>query len=130
MSNVFNDFEFDWKGETYQLPGNRVLGAIAAIEEVLTLVELRRYIDRKTLPFAKLSQAYAALLNHMGVAVTPEEVYRGMFGDNPSASGAGAEACATAIIVLGNLMVPPEKVAARLGNQSRPQKGARAAKKK
>jgi hypothetical protein len=100
----FEDIRLQWAGKDYTIRANRVLGAIARIEDVLTLSELQRFSMRGTAPMAKLSMAYGAVLRYAGATVTDEEVYAGMFGE----TGTGADAVVESISALVAMMVPPQ----------------------
>lgn len=79
-AKTFEDVRIGWNSNTYVVPADRVMGAIAAIEEVVTLKELAEYAQRQTMPMAKLSMAYGSLLRYAGANVRDEEVYRAMYG--------------------------------------------------
>lgn len=99
----FDDVSFDWSGQKYHIPAHRVLGAIARVEDIITLQELQKYGAKGTAPLAKLSMAYGALLRYANAKVTDVEIYEAMFGkDNSSAT-----AIIESIINLIVLMVPP-----------------------
>lgn len=76
---AFDDIALDWDGKTYTIPANKVMGAIARIEDVMTLGELLAYVERETAPFGKISAAYAAVLRYAGCRVTDDDVYAGIF---------------------------------------------------
>jgi len=100
----FEDIHLQWADSEYVIRANKVLGAIARIEDVLTLNELQRFSARGTAPMAKLSMAYGAVLRYAGAKVTDEEVYAGMFGS----TGTGADAVVESISALVAMMVPPQ----------------------
>jgi len=106
----FEDIRLQWAGSDYVIRANRVLGAIARIEDVVTLNELQRFGARGTAPMAKIAMAYGAVLRYAGAKVTDEEVYAGMFG----ATGTSADAVVESISALVAMMVPPQsKTAAK-----------------
>jgi hypothetical protein len=77
------------------------MGAIARIEDVITLAELQNYSIRGAAPIGKLSMAYAAVLRYAGARVTDEEVYEKSFvGDREQ------EAMIMAIMNLMKMMLP------------------------
>jgi hypothetical protein len=78
---LFDDIKLEWAGKAYTVPANRVLGAIARIEEVVTIKDLAHCAATQSLPVAKLSMAYGSLLRYAGAEVTDEEIYAGMFGN-------------------------------------------------
>jgi hypothetical protein len=81
---MFRDITLEWSGEKVTIPASRVMGAIAVVEQHLTLPEMammhQRYASEGIPPaYTKLSPAYAALLTYAGLPTTPEQVYRGIF---------------------------------------------------
>lgn len=102
----FIDFPLAWHGKDLTIPANRVMGAIARVEDFVTLGELQESARRRAVPLGKISQAYAALLNYAGAReVTAEEVYVGMFGDS---AGANVQHIQEACLGLMSLMLPPD----------------------
>lgn len=100
----FEDLSFDWAGKSYKLPANKVLGAIARVEDIITLNELQRYGSRGAAPMAKLSMAYGALLRYAGAQVSDTEMYEAMFGDGKTVE---SSTIVEAIITLISVMIPP-----------------------
>jgi hypothetical protein len=76
---VFEQIELQWKGKTYVIPPKRVLEAIAAMEDHITLAQLSAFGEQPQL--AKLSQAFAAALRVAKAKVDPDEVYEALFSD-------------------------------------------------
>lgn len=76
MAGVFNDIELVWGGKTYTIKSHRVMGAIAQMEEHITMTEMAAYSRRGTAPLARMCQAYAAMLKYAGARVTADEVYQ------------------------------------------------------
>lgn len=72
---MFDDTTLVWQGQTYKIPANRMLKAVAAVETHLTLTDAIGYMADNSIPFAKISQAYAAALRQAGHGITAEEVY-------------------------------------------------------
>lgn len=105
MSN-FDDVVIEWKGTKYTIKKNRVLGAIARIEDVVTMSELQRFWDRGTAPMAKIAMAYGTVLRYVGVQVTDDEVYAGMFSTEEGES-TSAEDVVSSVSALIEMMVPP-----------------------
>jgi hypothetical protein len=99
---MFTPINLEWAGKGYVVPANRVLMAIAEVEEVLTLDELQRFSARGTAPVAKLSMAFGRLLRFAGAKVDDDDVYSGMFVDD---QGQMAAAATSAMLAL---MLPPE----------------------
>lgn len=102
---VFEDIHIQWKGREYTVPANRVMKAIAIIEEHVTLKELYEDASRGTLKLSRLSSAYAGILRFAGADVDDEVVYRGMM-----ANGESTEVVFQACSGLMQMMVPPEAV--------------------
>src|SRR5262245_53091087 len=76
---VFEAIELEWKGKTYTIPPKRVLEAIAAMEDHITLAQLSSFGEQPQL--AKLSRAFAAALRVARANVDPDEVYEALFSD-------------------------------------------------
>lgn len=106
MTNSFDDARFTWKGQTFVIPANAILGAIARVEDVFTFHELLAYSGRQTAPIGKLAEAFGAVLRYAGANVTNDEVYEGMFGSLAEGQGGAAQ---TAIRTLALMMVPKSK---------------------
>jgi len=81
MPGVFDDITLGWHDKTYIIPADRVLGAVARIEQHITLHEILAYSERGTAPMAVLAQAYASVLRYAGAQIADSEVYEGMFAD-------------------------------------------------
>jgi hypothetical protein len=118
MASAFSPVELNWDGKTYTIPANRVLMAIAQIEEILTMDELAKFNRRGTAPVAKLAMAYGAVLRYSGCSVSDDEVYAGMFGD------AGTSA-AKATQGLMHLMLPPAAMVLKGGATGKSQAAGR-----
>jgi len=71
----FEDFEMEWRGDTFTLPAQNALQTIAQIEGVLTLPELAESAKRNALPMARMSMAYGILLRSCGCTDSDERVY-------------------------------------------------------
>lgn len=103
MSSHFEDVTIQWAGADYVIPAHRMMGAIARIEDHVTMPELQRFSERETLPMTRLSSAFASVLRYAGaVKVTDEDVYAAMF----STDGDAQTTMAAAITVLLSMMVP------------------------
>ena len=63
---AFDDVTLNWGGRDYTIPANRMMGAIARIEDVVTLVELNAYFGRDAVPLGKISMAFGAVLRYAG----------------------------------------------------------------
>jgi hypothetical protein len=98
---IFDDIRLGWKGVPFLIPANRIMGALARVEDIVTLDELQRFAVRKTAPMAKLSMAYGSLLRYAGCFVSDEAVYSEMVRSDDGA------AVMTAINGLMSMMLPP-----------------------
>lgn len=105
----FQDFQLSWRGRSYTIPANKMMQVIARIEDHITLGELAKFQqDKGTLPFAKLSNAFAEVINFAGGQVDAQDVYSGL-------CGGGAEdeqkIVGTAVSALLLMMTPPDVIA-------------------
>jgi len=98
---AFDDVTFQWAGVSYTIPANKMMGAIARIEDHVTMPELQRFGERGAVPLSRLAGAFASVLRYAGANVVHEDVYAAMF--------AGAEKqmeVAEAVSLLMAMMVP------------------------
>lgn len=98
---VFDDIRLRWKGQDYVVRANRVMGALARIEDVITFGALYSHMQRGDVPLVKLSQAYGAVLRYAGARIEDEEIYAGMFDE------ASRDAVMAALQALMEMMLPP-----------------------
>jgi hypothetical protein len=98
---VFQDIELVWEGNVYTIRSHRVMGAIARIEDVITMHELKAFSDRATYPLGKLCKAYAAVLQYAGARVSDEAIYELAF-----TGVAAQEAVIQGVMNLMKMMVP------------------------
>lgn len=108
---MFEPVEIEWKGETYTVPADQVMGLIATVEDVISLPELLIKSKEQRVPMAKLSKAYAAALRYAGAKTTDEDVYQSLFAANNS-----PEKLTAMITGLMSMMIPPDAV--RRANES------------
>lgn len=80
MSSIFDPIEMRWMGQEVVIPANRVLKAIAAVEDVLPLDRIVKMAETGHVHIAKVSMAYGAVLRYAGVRVTDEEVFSRFIG--------------------------------------------------
>jgi hypothetical protein len=113
--SAFADQKLTWAGKEYVIPARKLLGAIARVEEVITLRELIGFLGAGQFPLAKISQAYGAVLRYAGADLADEEIYEGMFAD-----GSAQVATALAMQGLMEMMIPPSVRARANGNASAP----------
>lgn len=124
---AFTDVSLNWRGKDYEIRASRMMGAIARIEDVVTLPELQRCAARKTAPLGKVAQAFAAVLRYAGAEVTDEDVYLGMFG---ARGGVAVDVAMTSLMTLMAMMVPPASLQAKGAPQPGNVKPAAGAKSK
>jgi hypothetical protein len=103
---IFQDVVLGWDGANYTIPAERVLGAIAEIEQVITLSEIAAYNERGTAPMAKLAQAFGAALRYAGAKVANDEVYAGLLRGGDSQGVA-----VKSVTALLQMMLPPASFA-------------------
>jgi hypothetical protein len=105
----FEDIRLGWDGKSYLIPARKVLGAVARVEEVVTLQELLQYAQRGTAPMGRIAKAFGLVLRYAGADVEDEAVYLGMFGDGAAAADGGVQQqVLTAVTLLMQMMIPPE----------------------
>jgi hypothetical protein len=100
---AFEDIKISWADRDYIIKANRVMGAIARIEDIMTLNELQRFLARGAAPLGKVSMAYGTVLRYAGADVTDEQVYAGMFG----AGDTSADSIIASVQALVAMMIPP-----------------------
>lgn len=105
MSKFFEPIELEWNGEQYTIPSNRVLGAIAIIENHVTFTELADAAVKNRMPMVRLSQAWGAVLRYAGAKIEDDEVYSLMF------SGDIKNQIVTSVNALMVMMLPPSAIA-------------------
>lgn len=87
MSRIFEDVKIKWDGQEYSIKSEKVLQAIAIIEEHITFSEIGEASQKKGgVSLVKIAQAYGSVLRFAGADVTDEAVYEGLFG-NKNMSG-------------------------------------------
>jgi hypothetical protein len=101
--SIFDEVILTWQGVDYKIDPDRIMGAIARIEEIITLKELGEYAQKGDAPLAKLAMAYASILKYAGAKVTDAEIYQAMFDRNDSTNIIGC------INILLAMMIPPQK---------------------
>lgn len=107
---IFEDVTLTWKGQDHTIEASRVMGAIAKVEEIITLRELFDYYQKSDAPMVKLSMAFASVLRYAGAKVKDEEVYAAMFNHEDQNS------VTNSISTLLAMMVPPSAIAGNKGN--------------
>jgi hypothetical protein len=119
---MFEKVEISWGDETYIIPPNEVLKAIAVIEEHLTLSDLAISVQTGSIRLTQLARTWGALLRHCGSRKTDDEIYLSLFnGDDETVR----ERMITSMQMLMTLMVPPQGEVAAVA-AGKPQRRARA----
>lgn len=108
MSQVFEPIQLVWKDKEYTIPGNKVMGCIRSIEDVITLDQLAAYADKQSAPTGKLASAYARALRYAGVPVSDDEVYLDFTAELEDEEQ-GPLMMMAAIQAIMVLMLPPKK---------------------
>lgn len=125
---VFRDIILPWKGTDYTIPSKKVMGAIAAIEDVLTIKELYDASSGGNIKFTRIAGAFGAALRYAGAEVEDDEVYAAMFAGEESQA-----VVVTAITGLLTMMIPPgavqESATAEPGNAPAKKAAARSSRK-
>ena len=105
----FQPIALEWGGKPYLIPANKVMGAIATIEEAVTLVELLQMLAAGKPQLAKVSMAWGALLRYAGAAVDDQVVFRGMFAAETNETAMMGLVTALHMMVPTDVMVSPGK---------------------
>lgn len=109
---IFQDVTLEWNGEAFTVPSDRVLGAIAIVEEQITFPQLLAALANERAPLVAISKAFAGVLRYAGANVSDEDVYRGMF------DGAVQDQTVASINTLLVMMVPPDAMAKMEGGNA------------
>jgi len=94
----------EWAGEEYRIPPRQIMGAILAVEDVMTLGALAAAAQSDSAPVARIAKAYAVALRWAGAVVDDYDVYRAIFGRDRFSK------MLAAVNGLLGLMVPPDAV--------------------
>lgn len=100
---IFEPVVLTWNGQEYEIAPDRLMGAIASIEDIITLKEVGEYAMKGDAPIAKLSMAYGKVLRYAGCKVKDDEIYGAMFSNANSTSVLG---CINALLAM---MIPPRR---------------------
>lgn len=104
---IFEEIRLAWKGRERKIPPDRVLPAIARVEEVVTLGELGLMLSTSTFKFAKLAAAYGVLLRYAGEPVSDDEVYESLLG---APGNEQQQQVLAAVNTMIRLMLPPAQL--------------------
>jgi hypothetical protein len=108
---MFVPVELKWGDKTHTISPDKVLGAIAVIEEHITMAELAEEAQARRLKVARLARTFGALLRYAGSRVTDDEVYVELFRGEPEEV---KQRMFESINTLMALMIPPSTVAGTL----------------
>lgn len=101
---MFDPIKLEWSGKTITIPANRVMQAIATVEDIVTLVELTDMFQRGAPKYSRIAMAYGALLRFGGMEIKDEDIYTALFDEGSS------EQISNGLIILLSMMVPKEKI--------------------
>ena len=76
---IFQPIKLGWHSRDFIIPAERVLGAIAVVEEVMTFPEIVLMISGGHPNISKIARAYGAMLRYAGAGAADDEVYEGLF---------------------------------------------------
>lgn len=99
---MFKPVNITWAGKEYSIPPDRIMGAIASVEDIITLKELGEYMQKNDAPLGKLAMAFGTVLRYAGARVRDEEIYSAMFED-------GSVSIMNCLTILLTMMLPPQK---------------------
>jgi hypothetical protein len=100
---VFSDFTMSWDGVDYSIPKHRILGAIDAVEDVVTIAEIHTMLaDPEKIRFRKVARAFSELLRYAGAKISDEQVYEGMFSQDKEKTSS----VMVSLFLLLKLMIP------------------------
>ena len=102
---IFQPIQLSWHSRDFTIPAERVLGAIAVVEEVATFPEIVQMINRNP-NMSKVARAYGELLRYAGARVEDDEVYEGLF--KPGTTHAQV---ILALKTMAAMMMPPSAMA-------------------
>jgi hypothetical protein len=107
---IFDDIVLKWGGVEYTIKSDEVMGAIARVEEIVTLQELASYVQTGKTPMSKLAMAFGSVLRYAGATVKDQEVYAGMFEQD------GQNNAVMSLSTLLSMMIP-QTVSKKSGNE-------------
>lgn len=76
---IFEEVVVVWRENEHRIPPGRVLGAIAVVEDEISMGRLAEANKTSDYPLAKIAKAYGALLRYAGAKATDDEVYAALF---------------------------------------------------
>lgn len=118
---IFQPVTLNWSDQDYTIPADRIMGAIATVEEVMTLGELAEASNTGRINISKLSRAYSAMLQYAGApSASWEVVYKSMFAGNQTTALLGVRS-------LLIMMMPPSDLVQKMNTGATPKGKARAA---
>ncbi|HVQ43354.1 MAG TPA: hypothetical protein VMT30_00085 [Candidatus Saccharimonadia bacterium] len=103
---MFEAVDLIWGEEVYTIAPDKILGAIAIIEEHYTFQDLADANQKQKLSLVGLARAYGDVMRYAGAKITDEQVYVGMFSGNMSSN------VRNSVNTLLAMMIPPSVIAA------------------
>jgi hypothetical protein len=103
---MFKAVDLLWGEELYTIAPDRVLGAIAIIEEHYTFQDLAVASNTNKVSLVGLARVYGAILRYAGAKITDDEVYIGMFDGGMSVN------VRNTMNTLLVMMIPPSVITA------------------
>lgn len=101
---IFQPFRLQWAGRDYVIPADRIMGAIAVVEDVIPPMELMAMMASPlSIKPTRIARAYGAVLRYAGANLSDDAVYDGMFAGGEDVSNSVGAALAG----LSDLIMPP-----------------------
>jgi hypothetical protein len=121
---IFQPFEILWRDETYTVPPEKILAAIAIVEEHMTIADLARDSQSGSFRMSRVARAWGALLRFCGSRVTDEDVYGELFQGDSDTMRKRLVDSVGALLTL--LVPPPSEVAVQQKGKPAPARVATA----
>lgn len=88
--SVFQSIAFAWQGRNYTIPSTETMRVFDAVEDIAPFSRWVEYHSTGSAPVGKMARAAGAILRHVGVDVTDEDVLHATISDVSRAKEAGA----------------------------------------
>lgn len=131
---MFSPAEFEWNGESFSVPADRVMGLLAVIEDHITHEKLiyimssvanasskavagsmdAQVLAEVDIPRVRLSRAMGAALRYAGAKASDEDVYHSLFG---------ADGVITVLSIVDSLLrlsQPPQEMEQKVSPKKKP----------
>ena len=119
MSNAFDPIQLRWQDRDFTIPANRVMMAIAIVEDVLPLHRIASMAASGDINLTRVSMAYGAVLRFAGGEVTDEEIFKSLIS-SPDQSMIAASSLQTLL-----MMMVPRELREGGSQKAQPGKGSR-----